>query len=103
MIKFPGCAAYPKGYKTLRVYFSPYPWTYPWVDLEKWRAEAPVTLVTPDRKKIGTYLKAFDGAPIWTRRELNIIREELAKYGFAFGQVRGSLDFKKWLSKKKSN
>jgi len=52
---------------------------WPWVDVEKWKS-SPVTVIQPDME-LQTFLKAFEGAPVWTLEELNLFEQCFTEYG----------------------
>lgn len=63
-------------YKTMRHYFREIKW--PWVEadvMDSWRDDATVLIQANSRS--GTFLKAFDGAPKWTKAELLAIKAVL--------------------------
>jgi hypothetical protein len=61
-------------YKTCRVYFMDYPFIKPGMnrDTKMW-------IANPSLNRLGTFLKAFHGAPRFTMDELYIITDELSQ------------------------
>lgn len=73
-----------KMYKTMRIYINRnHSDDYPIIEddtLEKWEKEEGVKLISSNRR-IGTFLKAFHGAPSWTLDELRLFKECFEEIG----------------------
>lgn len=84
MINWPGKIA--GAYKTVRFHFQAHG-GWPQIDgdgvLEKWRREQAVVIWHNSGAFRGSlFIKAFDGAPCWTKAEINIVLEALRTIGF---------------------
>lgn len=85
--EFPGKTE--KMYKTFRFQIqSPCIGKWPWIEdgiLDLWRKQDPVIIWKNPSKKISlncsSYLKAYDGAPLWTNEELDKFKDAFANVG----------------------
>lgn len=76
-------------YKTFRFRIqSPCVGKWPWIEdgtLDLWREQEPITIWENPSKKItlncASFLKSFDGAPLWTNEELDKFKNAFATVG----------------------
>jgi len=80
----------PNEYKTIRLHGIG---KWPWItqeemqdNFELWRNSDDAISDRP--VEIHTFLKAFYGAPCWTKYELNIVQEVFEEYGFSLCKKR---------------
>lgn len=69
--------------------------------LEDWKNnnDSLYTLFEGEKKlQISTFLKAFHGAPVWTKEELLHIADIFQEFGFTY--IKSSMPKKKWLDKR---
>ncbi len=84
-----------RGYKSVRFHADKWHWVRENV-MTEWSGNH--ELVLKDKRKFGTFLKAFQGAPVFTMEELKIWEECFAQIGVT--RV-GRYPAKKYLSEKK--